>query len=154
MLAVADDNMQQLHTCLHSLLTTNIQCMCDFSCIRNGCLCRLHINVYVSALVMIREKVIKTIPTEITSWFANWNDDRKFHQIAGTPAARLHQRCARCWAVQSNGRLAECCSNSHNRCAVYQDSQLSRCSLFGKSSSEAARHPTTTSTTTEHTRCA
>lgn len=45
--------------------------------------CRLHINVYVSALVMIKEKVIKSIPTEITSWFANWNDDRKFHPVAG-----------------------------------------------------------------------
>lgn len=32
---------------------------------------------------MIKEKVIKTIPTEITNWFANWNDDRKFHPVAG-----------------------------------------------------------------------
>lgn len=39
--------------------------------------------MYVSALVMIKEKVIKTIPTEITNWFANWNDDRKFHPVAG-----------------------------------------------------------------------
>ena len=39
--------------------------------------------MYVSALVMIKEKVIKSIPTEITTWFANWNDDRKFHPLAG-----------------------------------------------------------------------
>ena len=45
--------------------------------------CRLHINVFVSALVMIKEKVIKSISTEVTNWFAVWNDDRKFHHIAG-----------------------------------------------------------------------
>ena len=39
--------------------------------------------MFVSALVMIKEKVIKMIPTEITNWFANWNDDRKFHNVAG-----------------------------------------------------------------------
>jgi len=39
--------------------------------------------VYVSALVMIKEKVIKNISGEVTNWFAVWNDDRKFHHTAG-----------------------------------------------------------------------
>ena len=52
--------------------------------------CRLHINVYVSALVMIKEKVIKNISTEITNWFAVWNDDRKFHHIAGMTSCCIH----------------------------------------------------------------
>ena len=40
--------------------------------------------MYVSALVMIKEKVVKNINTEVTNWFAVWNDDRKFHHIAGS----------------------------------------------------------------------
>lgn len=47
--------------------------------------CRLHINAYVSALAMIKEKVIKNIATDLTGWFASWSDDRKFHCIAGEP---------------------------------------------------------------------
>ena len=39
--------------------------------------------MYVSALVMIKEKVIKNIASEVTNWFAVWNDDRKFHHTAG-----------------------------------------------------------------------
>lgn len=53
--------------------------------------------MYVSALVMIKEKVIKTIPTEITNWFGNWNDDRKFHPVAGT-WLQLHIRL---WSLDS-----------------------------------------------------
>ena len=32
---------------------------------------------------MIKEKVIKNIASEVTNWFAVWNDDRKFHHTAG-----------------------------------------------------------------------
>jgi hypothetical protein len=56
--------------------------------------CRLHINVYVSALVMIKEKVIKNIASEVTNWFADWNDDRKFHHTAGQSlVSLLHMHC-------------------------------------------------------------
>ena len=51
--------------------------------------CRLHINAYVSALAMIKEKVIKNIASELTSWFALWSDDRKYHCIAGKPCHLL-----------------------------------------------------------------
>ncbi len=64
---------------------------CIFIC----CICcRLHINVYVSALVMIKEKVIKNISSEVTNWFAVWNDDRKFHHTAGQSCLPfLHMQC-------------------------------------------------------------
>ena len=53
------------------------------------CVCRLHINAYVSALAMIKEKVMKSIASELTSWFALWSDDRKYHCIAGESCIHL-----------------------------------------------------------------
>jgi len=44
--------------------------------------------------VMIKEKVIKNIASEVTNWFAVWNDDRKFHHTAGQSlVSDLHMQC-------------------------------------------------------------
>ncbi len=42
---------------------------------------------------MIKEKVIKNIASEVTNWFAVWNDDRKFHHTAGQSRFPFFSTC-------------------------------------------------------------